>query len=212
MGYGVSASSIILSFIYCSPLPPHPNPPLCNSLTCDIAAVTGNAESTGTERHGHATALSVAPDHRWLRLSREFIAFPELASDAVYRGFFVGLYVRYVYSAAIACTRTSGTACTAAYGNTTTIWDWGCRCVTRSGLVGASLWVSPAFWGKNGMGLSFLRCATDSENHFQGTPCDSQGEQTIEVSWSARTKCIDSFTSASICRNSRTLETRSPRR
>ena len=83
-------------------LPPHSHLPSRNVLTCDAAAVIGKAEGTGAERHGHVTALSVAPEYRRLGLSRKFMAFLEHASDEVYRGLFVDLYVRCVNGAAIA--------------------------------------------------------------------------------------------------------------
>ena len=62
----------------------------------------GKAEGQNAERHGHVTALSVAPEYRRLGLSRKFMAYLERASDDNYRGLFVDLYVRCVNHAAIA--------------------------------------------------------------------------------------------------------------
>ncbi|RDX56964.1 N-acetyltransferase [Lentinus brumalis] len=63
--------------------------------------VIGKAEGSGTERHGHVTALSVAPEYRRLGVSRRFMAWLEKVSDENYRGLFVDLYVRCVNFAAI---------------------------------------------------------------------------------------------------------------
>lgn len=61
----------------------------------------GKAEGTAPERHGHVTALSVAPEYRRLGLSRKFISWLEQVSDENQRGSFVDLYVRCVNHAAI---------------------------------------------------------------------------------------------------------------
>ena len=61
----------------------------------------GKAEGTGNERHGHVTALSVAPEYRRLGLSRKFMSWLEKVSDENYRGFFVDLYVRCTNAVAI---------------------------------------------------------------------------------------------------------------
>ncbi len=66
-----------------------------------ISPVIGKAEGSGTERHGHVTALSVAPEYRRLGVSRRFMAWLEKVSDENYRGLFVDLYVRCVNFAAI---------------------------------------------------------------------------------------------------------------
>ncbi|KAI0351758.1 N-acetyltransferase [Trametes cingulata] len=63
--------------------------------------VIGKAEGAGPERHGHVTALSVAPEYRRLGLSRKFMSWLEQVSDENYRGYFVDLYVRCVNTAAI---------------------------------------------------------------------------------------------------------------
>lgn len=99
MGYGTSSSLSLLTLL---PLPestlhdaqerrPH-EPPL---------SVIGKAEGASSERHGHVTALSVAPEYRRLGLSRKFMTWLEKVSDENYRGFFVDLYVRCVNYAAI---------------------------------------------------------------------------------------------------------------
>lgn len=64
-------------------------------------SVIGKAEGASSERHGHVTALSVAPEYRRLGLSRKFMTWLEKVSDENYRGFFVDLYVRCVNYAAI---------------------------------------------------------------------------------------------------------------
>ncbi|KAH9921181.1 N-acetyltransferase [Epithele typhae] len=61
----------------------------------------GKAEGQNLERHGHVTALTVAPEYRRLGISRRLVAFLEHVSDEVYRGLFVDLYVRCVNLAAI---------------------------------------------------------------------------------------------------------------
>lgn len=63
--------------------------------------VIGKAEGSGAERHGHVTALSVAPEYRRLGLSRKFMSWLEQVSDENQRGLFVDLYVRCVNTAAI---------------------------------------------------------------------------------------------------------------
>ncbi len=65
------------------------------------SAVIGKAEGSGAERHGHVTALSVAPEYRRLGLSRKFMSWLEQVSDENQRGLFVDLYVRCVNTAAI---------------------------------------------------------------------------------------------------------------
>ena len=88
----VSSPHHDLAHTYSPPLPFAP-------LSC--AAVIGKAEGNGTERHGHVTALTVAPEYRRLGLSRKFMNWLERVSDENYRGFFVDLYVRCVNFAAI---------------------------------------------------------------------------------------------------------------
>ncbi|TFK54689.1 acyl-CoA N-acyltransferase [Heliocybe sulcata] len=63
--------------------------------------VLGKAEGTGTEWHGHVTALSVAPEYRRLSLGRKMMALLEFVSDETYKGFFVDLYVRCMNKVAI---------------------------------------------------------------------------------------------------------------
>jgi len=56
--------------------------------------VLGKAEGTGTEWHGHVTALTVAPEYRRLSLARKMMSLLEMVSEEIYKGFFVDLYVR----------------------------------------------------------------------------------------------------------------------
>ena len=91
MGYGTSIHVPSSRYL------PQTLTPLLLSLP-----VIGKAEGQNAERHGHVTALSVAPEYRRLGLSRKFMAYLERASDDNYRGLFVDLYVRCVNHAAIA--------------------------------------------------------------------------------------------------------------
>lgn len=63
--------------------------------------VLGKAEGTPNDFHGHVTALTVAPEYRRLSLARILMNFLETASDDVYGGMFVDLYVRCTNSIAI---------------------------------------------------------------------------------------------------------------
>jgi len=56
--------------------------------------VIGKAEGSGTEWHGHVTALTVAPEYRRLSLGRKMMHILEQVSDGTYKGFFVDLFVR----------------------------------------------------------------------------------------------------------------------
>jgi ribosomal protein S18 acetylase RimI-like enzyme len=56
--------------------------------------VLGKAEGSPHDFHGHVTALTVAPEYRRLSLARILMNFLETASDDVYGGLFVDLYVR----------------------------------------------------------------------------------------------------------------------
>jgi len=56
--------------------------------------VLGKAEGSGLEWHGHVTALTVAPEYRRLGLARKMMGLLEMVSEAIYKGFFVDLYVR----------------------------------------------------------------------------------------------------------------------
>lgn len=59
-----------------------------------ILKVLGKAEGAQTEWHGHITAVSVAPEYRRLSLARNMCQRLEFASDGIYKGYFVDLYVR----------------------------------------------------------------------------------------------------------------------
>jgi N-terminal acetyltransferase B complex catalytic subunit len=61
----------------------------------------GKAEGSPHDFHGHVTALTVAPEYRRLSLARILMNFLETASDDVYGGLFVDLYVRCTNSIAI---------------------------------------------------------------------------------------------------------------
>ena len=63
--------------------------------------VLGKAEGAGLEWHGHVTALTVAPEYRRLSLARKMMNLLEMVSEAIYKGFFVDLYVRCANSVAI---------------------------------------------------------------------------------------------------------------
>ena len=54
----------------------------------------GKAEGTAEEWHGHVTALTVAPNYRRLGLAKTMMDELERVTNAVYRGYFVDLYVR----------------------------------------------------------------------------------------------------------------------
>lgn len=64
--------------------------------------ILGKVEGSGSEWHGHITALTVAPAYRRLALARSMVARLELVSDTHYRAFFVDLYVRCNNALAIA--------------------------------------------------------------------------------------------------------------
>jgi len=63
--------------------------------------VIGKAEGSQHDFHGHVTALTVAPEYRRLSLARTLMNFLETASDDVYGGLFVDLYVRCTNSIAV---------------------------------------------------------------------------------------------------------------
>lgn len=67
----------------------------------DHLLVIGKAEGTGLEWHGHVTALTVAPEYRRLSLARKMMNLLEMVSEAIYKAFFVDLYVRCANSVAI---------------------------------------------------------------------------------------------------------------
>jgi len=70
-------------------------------IVSPIIQVLGKAEGSPHDFHGHVTALTVAPEYRRLSLSRILMHFLETASDDVYSGLFVDLYVRCTNSIAI---------------------------------------------------------------------------------------------------------------
>ncbi|KAJ3761505.1 N-acetyltransferase [Lentinula raphanica] len=56
--------------------------------------VIGKAEGQAAERHGHVTAITVAPEYRRLSPARKMMSLIELVADETYRGYSVDLYVR----------------------------------------------------------------------------------------------------------------------
>jgi N-terminal acetyltransferase B complex catalytic subunit len=54
----------------------------------------GKAEGQLKEWHGHVTAVTVAPSYRRLGLAKTMMDELERVTDAVYRGYFVDLFVR----------------------------------------------------------------------------------------------------------------------
>ncbi|RKP37834.1 catalytic subunit of N-acetyltransferase [Dimargaris cristalligena] len=54
----------------------------------------GKVEGIGRDWHGHVTAVTVAPEYRRLGLARRLMALLEDATDRVYSGYFVDLFVR----------------------------------------------------------------------------------------------------------------------
>jgi N-terminal acetyltransferase B complex catalytic subunit len=71
------------------------------SFSSPLFTVLGKAEGSPHDFHGHVTALTVAPEYRRLSLARILMSFLETASDDVYGGLFVDLYVRCTNSIAI---------------------------------------------------------------------------------------------------------------
>lgn len=59
-----------------------------------MAYVMGKAEGTGTDWHGHVTAITVAPEYRRLGLAEGMMALLEKVSEQPYDGYFVDLFVR----------------------------------------------------------------------------------------------------------------------
>lgn len=76
--------------------------PTRSPLFLSLVVVLGKVEGSGSEWHGHITALTVAPAYRRLALARSMVARLELVSDTHYRAFFVDLYVRCNNALAIA--------------------------------------------------------------------------------------------------------------
>ena len=61
----------------------------------------GKAEGSGTEWHGHISAVTVCPEYRRLGLAKTLCREVERVSDKVYRGYFVDLFVRVTNTVAI---------------------------------------------------------------------------------------------------------------
>ncbi|KAJ7053360.1 N-acetyltransferase [Mycena amicta] len=64
--------------------------------------IFGKAEGQHAEYHGHITILTVAPEYRRLGLATSLVRLLEHVSEAIYRGYFVDLYVRCTNDLAIA--------------------------------------------------------------------------------------------------------------
>ncbi len=75
------------------------------SIDSSVARVCGylmgKVEGSGTNWHGHVSALSVSPDFRRLGLAEVLMAALEKISDSAYGAYFVDLYVRKSNSLAI---------------------------------------------------------------------------------------------------------------
>lgn len=56
--------------------------------------LVGKAEGKGKERHGHVTAVTVAPEYRRLGLAKDMMDLLERASSHLYDAYFVDLFVR----------------------------------------------------------------------------------------------------------------------
>ncbi|KAK7038274.1 N-acetyltransferase [Favolaschia claudopus] len=73
-------------------------PDLCYVQTAPsgrlMGYILGKAEGTGSDWHGHVTALTVAPEYRRLSIARKLTNLLEIISDSVYHAFFVDLFVR----------------------------------------------------------------------------------------------------------------------
>ncbi|CAO1635648.1 unnamed protein product [Parajaminaea phylloscopi] len=54
----------------------------------------GKAEGKNKERHGHVTAVTVAPEYRRLGLAKDMMDLLEQASSQLYDAYFVDLFVR----------------------------------------------------------------------------------------------------------------------
>ncbi|KAG0040867.1 N-terminal acetyltransferase [Podila clonocystis] len=66
----------------------------CTPSETLMAYVMGKAEGTGTDWHGHVTAITVAPEYRRLGLAEGMMALLETVSEQPYDGYFVDLFVR----------------------------------------------------------------------------------------------------------------------
>ncbi|KAF9319625.1 N-terminal acetyltransferase [Podila horticola] len=66
----------------------------CTPSETLMAYVMGKAEGTGTDWHGHVTAITVAPEYRRLGLAEGMMALLEKVSEQPYDGYFVDLFVR----------------------------------------------------------------------------------------------------------------------
>ncbi|KAF8959666.1 N(alpha)-acetyltransferase 20, NatB catalytic subunit [Entomortierella lignicola] len=66
----------------------------CTPSSTLMAYVMGKAEGTGTDWHGHVTAITVAPEYRRLGLAQGMMDLLERVSEYPYDGYFVDLFVR----------------------------------------------------------------------------------------------------------------------
>ena len=149
----------------------------------------GKAEGTGNERHGHVTALSVAPEYRRLGLSRKFMSWLEKVSDENYRGFFVDLYVRCVNYAAIAMYEGFGYSVYRRVKEYYSNLGLGLNPRDEEDGFGACLSslrgvVRRWRWGAGAHAMSWQTCG----NRSLEIPCEDRYEQTDGISWSAPMK------------------------
>eukprot|EP01028_Stygiella_incarcerata_P004431 TRINITY_DN1972_c0_g1_i1.p1 TRINITY_DN1972_c0_g1~~TRINITY_DN1972_c0_g1_i1.p1 ORF type:complete len:177 (-),score=37.63 TRINITY_DN1972_c0_g1_i1:241-771(-) len=56
--------------------------------------IMGKVEGTGTNWHGHVTAVTVGPEYRRLGLAKKLMYALEEISDRIHKAFFVDLFVR----------------------------------------------------------------------------------------------------------------------
>ncbi|CAK5277104.1 unnamed protein product [Mycena citricolor] len=63
--------------------------------------ILGNADGSGSDFHGHVTALTVAPEYRRLGLAHRMTTLLEFISEVGYNAYFVDLFVRCANTVAI---------------------------------------------------------------------------------------------------------------
>ena len=88
------------------------HPRLRHRLLASLCAVFGKVEGTGTNWHGHVTAVTVAPAYRRLRLAEKLMGLLEDVTHAMHDAYFVDLFVRVSNAVAIGMyTKVSERAC-----------------------------------------------------------------------------------------------------
>ncbi|KAF9526163.1 N-acetyltransferase [Crepidotus variabilis] len=63
--------------------------------------VIAKSEGSGTDWHGHITALTISPPYRRLSLASRLCSFLALISSSTYKNFYIDLYVRCANTIAI---------------------------------------------------------------------------------------------------------------